>query len=129
MEPLSLFVICALIGIVAGTLGGLLGVGGGVVMVPAFLRLLGMPAREAVGTSMAVILFTALVAAGRHYQLGHVNPRIVAVVAGTAMAGGWLGATLTSRLPDRQLRILFALFLMAVAIQMLTRALRADASS
>ncbi len=124
MDPIAFLVIALLIGLLAGGLGGLLGVGGGVVMVPAFLRLLGMSAREAVGTSMAVILFTALVASGRHYQLGNVNTRVVLVVAGAAMVGGWLGASLTARVPDRTLRVLFALFLIAVAIQMLLRAWR-----
>lgn len=126
MSLLTFLLICALIGLAAGTLGGLLGVGGGVVMVPAFLRFLGLSAQEAVGTSMAVIVFTALVAAGRHYQLGNVNPKVMAIVSVLAMVGGYLGASFSDRLPDRQLRFAFGLFLLFVAVQMLVRAWRME---
>lgn len=120
---------CAAIGLFAGALGGLLGVGGGVVMVPAFMRFLGLGVHEAVGTSMAVIVFTAIVAALRHYQLGNVNPKVMAVVAVLSMLGGYLGATLSERLPERQLRLAFGLFLLFVAVQMLLRAWRMSPSS
>jgi uncharacterized membrane protein YfcA len=129
MSLLLFILVCALIGLAAGTLGGLLGVGGGVVMVPAFLRFLGLSAHEAVGTSMAVIVFTALVAALRHYQLGNVNAKVMAIVAVLSMVGGYLGATLSERLPERQLRIAFGLFLLFVAVQMLVRAWRMGPSS
>lgn len=127
---LALFLItCALIGLAAGTLGGLLGVGGGVVLVPAFLRFLGLSIHEAVGTSMAVIVFTSIVASARHYQLGNVNPRVVVIVAVLSMAGGYLGASLSERLPERQLRLVFGVFLLFVAIQILVRAWRMAPSS
>jgi uncharacterized membrane protein YfcA len=128
------WLVCALIGLVAGTLGGLLGVGGGVVMVPAFLNFLGMPAKQAVGTSMGVILFTAISASWRHWQLGNLDPRVVLPVALLSMGGAWVGASLTTRVPERTLRILFALFLVVTAADMLNKALRmepkpADAAS
>jgi hypothetical protein len=126
MGVLVFLLLCAAIGLLAGTMGGLLGVGGGIVMVPAFLLLLGLPAREAVGTSMAVILFTAVVATTRHWQLGNVNPRVVAVVAALAMMGGYLGASLTARVPERTLRFVFGAFLLAVATDMLVRAWRME---
>lgn len=124
MDGLAFLLLCALIGLAAGSLGGLLGVGGGVVMVPAFMRFLGLSAHEAVGTSMAVIVFTAIVAALRHHQLGNVNPKVMAIVAVLAMLGGYLGASLSERLPERQLRLVFGLFLLFVAVQMLVRAWR-----
>lgn len=120
------WLVCALIGLVAGTLGGLLGVGGGVVMVPAFLNFLGMPARQAVGTSMGVIFFTAISASWRHWQLGNLDPRVVVPVALLSMGGAWVGASLTTRVPERTLRILFAVFLVVTAADMLNKALRME---
>ncbi len=75
------WILCAAIGLFAGTLGGLLGVGGGIVMVPAFTRLLGLSVKQAIGTSMGVIFFTAISASWRHWQLGNLNPKVVLVVA------------------------------------------------
>lgn len=120
------WIVCAAIGLVAGTLGGLLGVGGGVVMVPAFMGFLGMPAKQAIGTSMGVIFFTAIAASLRHYQLGNLDPRVVVPVALLSMGGAYLGATLTTRVPERTLRMLFAVFLVVTAIDMFQKAWRMD---
>lgn len=116
------WLLCGGIGLVAGTLGGLLGVGGGVVMVPAFTRLLGLSAKQAIGTSMGVIVFTALSASWRHSQLGNLRPEVVAVVAVTSMAGAFAGASLTAITSERTLRIVFAGFLIVTAADMLAKA-------
>lgn len=113
---------CSLIGFLAGTMGGLLGVGGGVIMVPAFIRFLGLSAHQAIGTSMAVIFFTAISATTKHYQLGNVELRIVVLVALLSVLGAWCGATLAGRLPERTLRMVFAGFLMVMSVEMFTRA-------
>jgi uncharacterized membrane protein YfcA len=113
---------CAVIGMIAGTLGGLLGVGGGIVMVPAFTRLLDLPVKQAVGTSMGVIFFTAVTASWRHWQLGNLQPRVVVLVAALSMVGAWIGASLTTRVNERTLRILFAVFLIVTAADMLHKA-------
>ncbi len=114
--------LCGVIGLMAGTLGGLLGVGGGVVMVPAFTRFLGLSAKQAIGTSMGVILFTALSASWRHWQLGNLRPDIIVVVAAVSMAGAFAGASLTAYTSERTLRILFAGFLIVTAADMLAKA-------
>lgn len=116
------WLVCATIGLFAGTMGGLLGVGGGIVMVPAFTRILGLPVKQAVGTSMAVIFFTAISASWRHWQLGNLRPEVVVVVAALSMLGAWLGASLSAHVPERTLRILFALFLIVTATDMLAKA-------
>jgi hypothetical protein len=119
---LVFWLICAAIGLVAGTLGGLLGVGGGIVMVPAFTRILGISAKQAIGTSMGVIFFTAISASWRHWQLGNLKPEIVAVVALLSIGGAWIGASLTAYVSERSLRILFAIFLLVTAADMLNKA-------
>lgn len=127
---MSFWVTCALIGLVAGTLGGLLGVGGGIIMVPAFLNFLGISERQAVGTSMAVIFFTAIAAASKHYQQGNVDLRIVVPVALLSMIGAWyIGAPLTSKLPGRTLRMIFAAFLVVTAADMFWKAWKMDAAT
>jgi len=123
MDPVFLLA-CAVIGFVAGAMGGLLGVGGGVVMVPAFIRILGMSARDAVGTSIAVIVFIAISATARHHLDGNTRWRIVALVLVTSVVGGWIGAAFADRVPEKTLRLLFAAFLMLVSIDMAARALR-----
>ncbi|HKJ23265.1 MAG TPA: sulfite exporter TauE/SafE family protein [Myxococcota bacterium] len=127
MDPVTVF-ICAAIGLVAGSLGGLLGVGGGIVMVPAFIRFLNLPAREAVATSITVIVFIALSAATKHYQQGTIQWRIVGLVLVTSVLGGWVGAAFTDQVPERTLRLGFAAFLMYVSVDMALRAWRLPTS-
>ena len=116
------WVICAVIGLFAGSMGGLLGVGGGIVMVPAFTRILGLSVKQAIGTSMGVIFFTAISASWRHWQLGNLRPEIVVVVAALSMIGAWFGASLTAYASERALRVLFAIFLLVTAADMLGKA-------
>jgi uncharacterized membrane protein YfcA len=123
MDPVTLF-ICAAIGLAAGTVGGLLGVGGGIVMVPAFIRFLDLPAPQAVATSITVIVFIAASAAMKHHQQGSTQWRIVGLVLVTSMIGAWVGAAFTDQIPERTLRLGFAAFLMIVAIDMAVQAWR-----
>lgn len=116
------WLICAAIGLFAGTLGGLVGVGGGIVMVPAFTRILGLSMKQAIGTSMGVIFFTAISASWRHWQLGNVRPEVVVVVAALSMIGAWVGASLSAYTSERTLRVLFAIFLIVTATDMLAKA-------
>jgi len=118
------WLVSAAIGLFAGVLGGLLGVGGGIVMVPAFTRLLGLSARQAIGTSMGVIFFTAISASWRHWQLGNLRPEIVVVVAALSVIGAWFGASLTAYVSERALRVVFAIFLLITATDMLNKAWR-----
>ncbi|MBW2314185.1 MAG: sulfite exporter TauE/SafE family protein [Deltaproteobacteria bacterium] len=123
MDPVTLLT-CALIGLAAGTLGGLLGVGGGIVMVPAFIRFLGLPAHQAVATSISVIVFISLSAALKHHQQGSTQWKIVGLVLVTSVLGAYLGAAFTDQIPERTLRLGFAVFLMIVSIDMAARAWR-----
>lgn len=125
MPWISFLLICAAIGIFAGTLSGLLGVGGGVILVPAFMRFLGMPIHQAVATSLCVIIATAIAGSWKHYQLGHLQSeswKIILIVSTLSIVGGYFGAALTGRLSDRSLRLIFAVFLLIVASQMIVQA-------
>jgi len=108
-----------LIGCVAGFLGGLLGVGGGIIIVPALILLIGFEPKVAIGTSAAVIVFIALSAVVRHGQGHNVAWPVALVIAVGAIICSYLGACVTAKVDSYLLRRIFALFLIAVAVRLL----------
>ena len=106
----------AAIGTVAGFVSGLLGVGGGIVMVPAFTLWIGMPLRRALGTSLVVI--AALVVPGTivHWALGNIDWAIFAVLTLGVVPGARLGARVALGVRERTLRRAVGVFLLAVAV-------------
>ena len=104
------------VGAVAGALSGLFGVGGGIVIVPGLVLLVSLAQRRAHATSLAAIVPIAL-AGGAGYALsGAVDWPAVGLLAVGAAAGTFAGTTLLRAIPDRMLRMLFALFLLASAV-------------
>ena len=102
-------------GLGVGILGGLLGIGGGVVLVPGLILLFGFSQAEAQGTSLAVMippigLFAALV----YYQHGFVRLPVVSLIAGGFMLGALLGAKVLPHVPVATLRILFGILLLYI---------------
>lgn len=106
----------AAIGFGAGFVSGLLGVGGGIVMVPAFMVLIGMPLKRALGTSLVTI--SALVVPGTivHWWLGHIDWAIFAALTVGVVPGARLGARLALGAKERTLRWSVGLFLLAIAL-------------
>jgi hypothetical protein len=95
------------------------GVGGGVIVVPALMTFAGLDARQATGTSIAVIVPTMLVALWRRGAQGHVAWPPAAACALGAVAGAFVGAALAGRLPEIWIRRCFAGFLAAVSVWLL----------
>ena len=108
-----------LIGLAAGFLAGLLGVGGGVIVVPALVLVLGMDQHVAQGTSLLVIIPAALTGSYAHYRNGHLVLRDALVLGAGGVVGGFLGAVFALSLDDELLRKLFAGFLLIVAARIL----------
>jgi uncharacterized membrane protein YfcA len=104
------------VGLVAGFVSGLLGLGGGIVMVPALTTLLGMPLKRALGTSLVVI--SALVVPGTivHWALGHIDWAIFLVLAVGVAPGARIGAKIALGARERTLRLAVGSFLFAVAV-------------
>lgn len=107
-----------LIGLSSGFLGGLIGVGGGIIMVPLFRLAAGMDMQKAVGTSLAIMAPMAIVGALTKARSGHWDAASFIWAVGLAMVGGWLGATYGNSLRSEMLQKIFAVFLVGVGIYM-----------
>jgi uncharacterized membrane protein YfcA len=106
----------SVVGGLAGFVSGLLGVGGGILMVPAFTAWIGMPLKRALGTSLAII--AALVIPGTivHAALGHIDWAIFVVLTIGVVPGARLGARIALGTRERTLRVGVGSFLMLVAL-------------
>jgi uncharacterized membrane protein YfcA len=114
----------ALLGLAAGVVSGLLGVGGGILFVPALALGLGLTQLHAEATSLLAIIPTAIAGAAQQARYGNVRWR-EAVLVGLASIGGVVaGAQIAESLPEDVLQRLFALLLIAVAGQIVWRALK-----
>src|SRR5512145_310235 len=116
------YLLAGVIGLVSGVASGLFGVGGGVVMVPAMVLLLSPPIRDvkqAIGTSLAVIIPTALIGSYKHFTQGNVDWRTALALAPTAVLGGYAGAWLTTQVPAGNLKRAFGGLLVLVGLRLL----------
>jgi uncharacterized protein len=113
------------IGLLTGVLTGFFGVGGGFVIVPALVLLLGLPITLAVGTSLAVIALTTTSALVAHLVSGSIDWGIATAFAAAAIAGALFGRRLGGRLDRRRLSSLFALLLVGVAVLLVIENARA----
>lgn len=111
-----------LVGVLGGVLSGLLGVGGGILMVPLLIWLTGMDQRTAAATSLAAILPTSIAGSIGYLAQGEADLVIAALVAVGGVAGSLVGSRLLRRLPLGVLRWMFVALLVAVAARMLLAA-------
>ena len=109
----------AAIATAAGAFSGLFGVGGGSVIVPLLIFWFGYEEREATGTSLAAIVLIAILAAIFQGTYGNVDIGKAALIAVPAVAGVVAGAAVQQRIPQRTVSLLFALLLVAVAVELI----------
>lgn len=109
------------VGVAAGLLGALCGVGGGIVMVPAFTAALGLPHKVAIATSLAVIIVTASVATVQNTRAELIDWRIVAITAIGAAAASWWGTELMQQMQSTTLTRIFGITLVVFGARMLIR--------
>jgi uncharacterized membrane protein YfcA len=109
----------ALLGFGIGTIAGLLGVGGGVFLVPALVLGQGLGQHTAQGVSLALIVPVAVVGAFSYARHGHAEWRLLPALFAGGAVGGWLGATWAHALDAPLLTRFFAVFLLAVAVRMI----------
>ena len=107
----------AFIGILGGLLGGLFGVGGGTIFVPLLMLLKGFDIHRAIGTSLLIIIFTALSGAVFHGKSGMVDWKAAVILGAFSILGVWLGTKLSLKLEAVMLQRAFAVFLVLIAIK------------
>jgi uncharacterized protein len=113
------------IGLIAGVLSGVFGIGGGVIVVPALIYLAGFRQHVATGTSLAVLLPpVGLGAALEYYRNGNVNFRAAIVIAVMMAVGGYVGAFAANRLSGPYLRLAFSLFIVGLGFYLMFGAFR-----
>jgi uncharacterized membrane protein YfcA len=117
-------VLVAFIGLAAGVLAGLFGVGGGILFVPTLALGLGLTQLHAEASSLLAILPTALVGSWRQQRYGNVDLKVAAIVGLTSIAGVEGGVVVAESLPGDVLRRLFGLLLIVTAGQIVWRARR-----
>lgn len=112
-------VVVLAIGSVAGILGGFFGIAGGVIIVPALVFLLGMPTKEAIGTSLGALLPpVGIFGAWVYWRNGSLDIRYAALLALGLACGAYFGALVATRLSGVVLRHLFAVLLVGIAIRL-----------
>jgi uncharacterized protein len=114
----------AALGLAGGFTGGLLGVGGGIIFVPALALVLGLTQVDAEATSLLAVIGVGAIGAWRQHGYGNLRPRDGAVVGALSLAGVGAGVALANLLPERALQLLFAGFMLYVAASLLRRTLR-----
>ena len=117
---LTTIVILVMIGLMAGVFGGMFGVGGAVIMIPALVYFLGVDQHTAQGTSVAIMLPPiGLFAAYNYYKAGEVNIWYAVIIAVTFMVGGYFGSMLALRIPENLLKRIFGILLLVLALRMI----------
>jgi uncharacterized membrane protein YfcA len=114
-------ILAIVLGVAAGVVSGLLGVGGGILFVPALTLVLSLTQVKAEATSLLAIIPVALVGAARQHRYGNVSLKDGAVVGALSALGVAGGVALANALPQRALKVLFAVVMLLVAGQFLRR--------
>jgi uncharacterized protein len=116
----QLVIILTLIGLFAGILSGLVGVGGGIIVVPALVLVLNFSQHEAQGTSLGLLLLpVGILAVLNYYNKGYIDIKVVAIMGIAFVLGGWLGSKLALQLSQDVVRKIFAVVLFYAAFKML----------
>src|ERR1700761_5737349 len=114
------FIIIIIVGLVAGMLSGLVGIGGGIIIVPALILILGFSQHQAQGTSLGILLLPAgIFAVINYYKQGYVDLKIVMILFVGFVVGGYLGSKISLTLSEATVKKIFALVLLLIAGKML----------
>lgn len=119
-----LAVALVVVGFASGVLAGLLGIGGGIVMVPALMLLGGVSAVIAKGTSLAAIVPTSIIGTWRNRESSNVDVRVGVTVGVAGAASAVLGAVIAEALPDRAAAVSFAVLMLAVCTRLIVSQVR-----
>ena len=108
-----------LIGIFAGLVNGFFATGGGMILVPAFVYILNMDSKEARGTSIFCILPMVITSSIFYYKSNYIDWKVSILCAIGGIIGGYLGAKILKKIPEKVLKATFAIFLIYVSYKMI----------
>lgn len=108
------------VGLLSGMLSGLIGVGGGIIIVPALIILLGFSQQQAQGTSLGILLLpVGLLAVYNYYKKGFIDIKVVLIMSVAFVIGGWFGSKIALNISQTALKRVFAVILVVIATKML----------
>ena len=117
IETILLLII---VGLAAGVLSGMVGVGGGIIIVPALVIFLGFSQHQAQGTSLGLLLLpVGILAVMNYYNKGYIDIKVVAIMSIAFVLGGWLGSKLSLSLAQDTVKKIFAIVLFYTAFRMM----------
>lgn len=112
--------IIVLIGLAAGMLSGLVGVGGGIIIVPALVFFLGFSQHQAIGTSLGILLLPAgILAVMNYYKKGFIDLKVVLILFVGYIVGSYFGSNISLNVSQEALKKVFAFLLIITAVKML----------
>lgn len=112
--------ILIIVGIAAGILGGLIGVGGGIIIVPSLVYFLSFSQKSAQGTSLGLLLLpVGILGVLQYYKQGYVDFKVVAIIAIGFLAGSYFGSKIALSVPQETVKKIFAIMLLLIAFKML----------
>lgn len=113
-------IVYIILGVVAGIFGGMFGIGGGTILIPALVYLFGLTQHQAQGTTLAVLVPPiGLLAALRYWQSGNVKVSMAAFICLGFFLGGYLGAHWIQNIADPLLKKMFGVYLLFIALNMI----------
>jgi len=113
------FFLGGLIGLAGGVLSGLFGIGGGLVIVPGLILLLGMTPKQAAGTSLAALLLpVGILGAIEYWRAGYIDVRLALLLAVGILIGAFIGARLAVGLPNELIQRAFGVLLVVVGVRL-----------
>ena len=112
------YLIYSLIGMISGITGGLLGVGGGIIIVPALTYFMGVPIKTAIGTSLTIIVPTAIMGSAKHFHQGNIDWKIASAIIPLAIAGSFLVAWMTLSIKPTHLQKGFAILMIYMGFRL-----------
>ena len=116
-ETIGLLIV---VGLAAGILSGLVGVGGGIIIVPALVFFLGFTQMQAQGTSLGLLLLpVGIFAVINYYKAGHIDLKVVGIMSLAFVAGGFIGSKLALRIDQEIIKKIFAVLLFYTAFRLL----------
>ncbi len=117
---MTTIVILLCIGLLAGILSGMVGIGGGIVMVPALIYFMNMSQHEAQGTSLAVLLLpVGILAVYYYYNAGYVDIKSALIIAITFVVGGLIGSKIAISVDQNMLKKVFGIFMLLISLKMI----------